>query len=761
MSITADGEAPLIGFKRHLRAATVPGEAVYLTSVRGTVALSGEPMQVLAPLLDGSRTLAEVHTVASRELEAGQLGRILGMLAGANLVGARPRHQVGDDEAAQAFWDLAGLVPTSPALASTVPVVALTALGAVDIRPAAIALSGAGVKVVPSMDGVDPGPEVLQMILCDDYLDPRLQAFNAARLGDGRAWVLAKPTGVDLWIGPFVRPGQGACWECLASRLRAHRRSDLRLRERATGKTGAPPDASLSATRGAALALAALEVSKWFAGWGPENADTIWSLDTLSLRSARHRVERRPQCPACGDPEMISARAHQPIVLRSRPSVACEGNGQRARTTAEVWQRYEHLSDPLIGIMTAIQRDPRCPSFTHSYLSGPNLAHDDASLAALKAGLRQQSGGKGSTELEARVGALCEAVERYSGSRFGDEAVVRGTYRELAADAVHPDECQNFDPRQFASRDEWNAHAGLFQVVAEPFDQDAVIDWTPIWSLSRRRHLLMPTDLLYFGSRRNPSLKATSNGNAAGASIEDAIVQGFLELVERDAVAIWWYNRIRHQAIDLHSFNDPWMSALSQHYRTIHRDVWLLDVTSDLGIPVVAAISRRHDKPAEDIMLGFGAHFDPAIAARRALSELGQLLPAVAQVTSDGSGYGAVDGDLLHWWKNATISSEPYLVPDPTHSPKTAGQFAYQAQGDLREQVYDLVALAARHGLEVLVLDQTRPDIAMPVVKVVVPGLRHFWARLGPGRLFDVPVRQGHLRAPTAYEDLNPTCLFL
>ena len=39
-----------------------------------------------------------------------------------------------------------------------------------------------------------------------------------------------------------------------------------------------------------------------------------------------------------------------------------------------------------------------------------------------------------------------------------------------------------------------------------------------------------------------------------------------------------------------------------------------------------------------------------------------------------------------------------------------------------------------------LVLNQTRPDIGLPVVKVIIPGLRHFWSRFGAGRLYDVPV---------------------
>jgi ribosomal protein S12 methylthiotransferase accessory factor len=63
--------------------------------------------------------------------------------------------------------------------------------------------------------------------------------------------------------------------------------------------------------------------------------------------------------------------------------------------------------------------------------------------------------------------------------------------------------------------------------------------------------------------------------------------------------------------------------------------------------------------------------------------------------------------------------------------------------------------------MELLVLDQTRPDVATPVVKVIVPGLRHVWARYAPGRLFDVPVALGRLLQSTPYEQLNPIPLFV
>jgi len=56
-----------------------------------------------------------------------------------------------------------------------------------------------------------------------------------------------------------------------------------------------------------------------------------------------------------------------------------------------------------------------------------------------------------------------------------------------------------------------------------------------------------------------------------------------------------------------------------------------------------------------------------------------------------------------------------------------------------------------------LVLDLTRPDIGLNVVKVVVPGMRFFWQRFAPGRLYDVPVEMGWLNEPTPESGVNRT----
>jgi len=97
---------------------------------------------------------------------------------------------------------------------------------------------------------------------------------------------------------------------------------------------------------------------------------------------------------------------------------------------------------------------------------------------------------------------------------------------------------------------------------------------------------------------------------------------------------------------------------------------------------------------------------------------------------------------------------------DLTTGPVWAAAAAVPVLGDpldtTRAQVNACVEIARRAGMDFLVLDQTRPDVEVPVVRVIVPGLRHFYRRFGPGRLYDVPVKLGLRDRPLAEHELNP-----
>ncbi|MER6949276.1 TOMM precursor leader peptide-binding protein [Nonomuraea sp. NPDC000554] len=738
-----------------MRVELTSGGSVYLVSPSGTFALSGTHAHAVATLLDGTRTLAEVREALAPTCSSEELGQMLGRLSKANLIGFRHSSQTRDTEA-EAYWDLAGLDGDQVDQAS----VDIVRVGKADAEHVEDACRAMGLS-----RGDGAGAADLSLVFCDDYLDQELDGINTRHLALGRAWLPAVTSGAVHWIGPVFDPKAGPCWSCLAGRLREQRQGESCVR-RELGGTGSvrPPPASLPATRMIGIQLAVLQAAKWLAGERDDLSGVLWTLDTTTLESRRHVVERRPQCPSCGDPKMVAAQARAPIVVRPRLKATSSGpgNGHRSLSAEQVWQRYGHLADPVTGVTGEIRRDSRAPAFVHSYLAGHNRALRSDRLEAARAGLRSRSGGKGAGDIEAKVGALCEAVERYCASRFGDEETVLDTLRGLGPQALHPNDYQLFHSRQFSERERWNASTTPFHQVPEPFDETAAVEWTPVWSLTTGRHRFLPTDVLYFRGDAAPApLWADSNGNAAGSSLEDAILQGFLELVERDAAALWWYNRTRQPEVDLASFGDTWITDLRERYAEVGRRLWVLDLTTDLGIAAMAAISQRVDKPAEDLMLGFGAHFDPHVAVRRALTELGQLLPAVAGAKADGTGYGAADPHLLDWWQTATTAAHAYLLPDPLQSSRRRSDYPYVPRADLCDDIDHVRGLVSRLGSELLVLDQTRPDIGMPVVKVIVPGLRHFWARFAEGRLYDVPVRLGRLGKATSYDELNPIPLFL
>jgi thiazole/oxazole-forming peptide maturase SagD family component len=190
--------------------------------------------------------------------------------------------------------------------------------------------------------------------------------------------------------------------------------------------------------------------------------------------------------------------------------------------------------------------------------------------------------------------------------------------------------------------------------------------------------------------------------------------------------------------------------------------MFVVDLTSDLEIPVFAAWSRSIDPGSEQIVLGFGAHLDARIALLRAVTEMNQMLSYLIQAPVEtGRREHVTDRETVEWLKTATAENQPYLLPAPAVALRTASDYARAWTDDVAEDVRAGQAVVERLGLEMLVLDQTRPEIGLPVVKVIVPGLRHFWARCAPGRLYDAPVRLGWLEKPLGEEDLNPIPMFL
>lgn len=631
--------------------------------------------------------------------------------------------------------------------------VAVKALGSVAASDLIAVLESLQIQVADAGD--------LTVVLTDDYLNLELDKFNQEALKSQSPWILVKPSGTIVWIGPLFNPQKTGCWNCLAQRLRDNRPIEGFIeRQKQISSPLTPPLGFLPSTVQTALGMVATEVFKWIVqGENQQLESNLIAYDAIALQTQNHSFVKRPQCSSCG--EMVNGLTNNPlpVVLEHRQKTFTADGGHRSCSPQETLRKYQHHISPITGVVRELNKIPG-NGLTHNYIAKHHFLSIFDDLASLRQNLGGRSAGKGRTDSQAMASGFCEAIERYSGVFQGDEIREKGSYQQMGDKAIHPNVCMNFSQQQYQNREQWNVECqGWFQKVPEPFDEDRVIDWTPVWSLTYQEFKYLPTAYCYYGYRPDykPDCWADSNGCAAGNTIEEAILQGFMELVERDAVALWWYNCLQKPQIDLDSFDEAYFQSLKQYYQTINRELWVLDITSDLNIPVFAAVTRRSDRSVDDIVLGYGAHFDAKIAISRALTEVNQILPNVLFTKADGSTNYPSSADTLavDWWKTATLSDQPYLVPDESIAAKVSADYSQIASDDLLEDVKLCQQIVENNGLEMLVLDQTRPDIGLHVTKVIVPGMRHMWKRLAPGRLYEVPVKMGWLSEPLTEERLN------
>ena len=705
----------------------------------------------LLPLLDGRHPREEIVTALAGTHAASDVLAAVGALTGKGYV-VSAEH--GMDRGRAAYWSSLG---ASPRWAEQ------------RLAESSIAVEGDDGRLARQLQdsgvSVGNGAPRLTVLVCDDYLAAHLAQVNRRQLDAREPWTLVRPLGMEALFGPVFRAdGKGPCWDCLACRMRSHREAHNFLRNIGGEGAAFKPFAAQPTVLEALYGLIAGELVKWLVlDEAAPIHDRVIAMNIGTFTSSQHGVVRRPQCLACGDEALHRAdRPPVPLRLQASPKTNSNSGGARSVAPEVTLAKYRHLVSPISGVVTWLSRTTdESDSWLHVYWAGSNLGARSRSLGSLRRSLRSKSAGKGSTRAQSEASALCEAVERYSGGCFGDEIRSRNRFVELAkgGEAIHPNYVQLFSDSQLGNAERINASGHPYNFVPPRLDPEAEINWTPVWSLTQRRHRYLPTSMLYsmLAEERGPSdLVADSNGCAAGNTLEEAILQGFYELVERDAFAIWWYNRLRLPAVDLRSFNDDYLASAPNYYARYGRDLWVLDITSDIDIPTFVAVSRRLGAQTEDIIYGAGSHANPHIAATRAVCELNQCLTWLPR-PGGRRGRPAIDDPLaLWWWQTARLADCPWLAPSADEPPRKAPDYSVIESTDTREDVENCRALVEAKGMEFLVLNQTRPDIGMPVVRVIVPGMRHFWARFAPGRLYDVPVSMGRRERPLAEDELNP-----
>ncbi len=740
-------------FKESLYVQVVEPDTVFLVSETDYHLLTSPIYKHLAPLLQEGYTASALTALLSGKVPPAHVKVALNRLEANGYI-----VEIDDDAPASdqtPFWHAA-----TPQTATTFSnlqqkTVAVRAVGMADGQPLHDALASLDLSTGEIGD--------VCVVVTDDYLNEGLAAINQAAMHAKQPWLLTRLVGESVWIGPLFVPDETACWECMAHRIRINRPVETFVQKKRVNKesTFTTARSALNATVSMGANMVATEVAKWVATGDLKHFESEFvTFNTLKLELDSHHVIRRPQCPVCGDSDAYrNDREPAPVQLHPAPK-------DQIPAPDEALARYErNVFDPIVGVVTHLVEAIAIQGLGYGYISVHAFSSLAEDIRGLQRNLQGRSSGKGQTKTQAKLSAIGEAVERYSGVYWKEgEIEVKATYNEMGERAIPPNDVWLYSQQQYDNRLEWNrALKSTYHIVHKPLDPDLELNWVPFWSLTQERFKYLPAYSTYYGHPDTFKVHGScdSNGCAAGPTLEDAVLKGFFELVERDCAALWWYNRLRRPRVDTSTFDMPYVQELEAYYTSINRTLWVLDITADLGIPTFVAVSARTDRDVEDILIGMGVDFDPKVALMRALAEVNQFLSDVFYTNEDGSTHYHMDvEETVEWFKTARLADHSYLVPDDTQPVKTLADFPYRGSHDSREEVETCVRLAEGLGMETFVLNQTRPDIEIAVARVVVPGLRHFWRRLAPGRLYEVPVKMGWLDKPLTEDELNPVSMF-
>ncbi|MEZ7005255.1 TOMM precursor leader peptide-binding protein [Streptomyces sp. AD55] len=576
---------------------------------------------------------------------------------------------------------------------------------------------------------------------------PRVVPVGAAGAGGADTgapdpWAADRPTALvhvsasAVLLGPWGGDGTApACGRCLALRWQRLRSRSERNALETGGPDGPRPAGAWPVPAAHVLDGVAALCEALLRGPRPvppaelaadRALPQVTRLDLATLGVRTYPLLADPLCPDCG-PQAGPRAAHEvpPLSLAARPKP--DPGTYRVRSAFAHPLPTDALANPVCGALgagtwTDVTSSTTAPVAGSAFVRGYAGLHDVT-----------WSGQENSFATSRRL-AFLEGLERYAGTRrrVGHAPVV-GSYEELRADAVDPAECGLYAAGTY--RDD---------PLVDPFDPARPLPWDWGWSLRDERPVLVPSRLVYYSipTAGDNFVFECSNGCAIGGCLEEAVLGGLLELIERDAFLNGWYAAARLPRVDLATVGGTTAAAMAERAALQGYDVHAFDNRIDLAVPAVTVVGVRRDGGPGTLSFAAAASLDPRSAIEGALSEVLSYIPHLARQTGErraeleamADDFTLVrhlkDHPQLYGLPRMSAYARAYLEPAETRSfDETYGDWERGRRprtGDLRDDVALVVDELVRAGHDVIVVDQTSPEqerMGLRTVGTVVPGL--------------------------------------
>ncbi|WP_019615218.1 YcaO-like family protein [Psychromonas ossibalaenae] len=572
----------------------------------------------------------------------------------------------------------------------------------------------------------------LCFILTDSFLNPEI--IN--QLPECEHICLIKVCGEKIWLGPLLSAVNAAEYlTALQSRLK-HNNPTLTLAESLFPEQSlCIPYCEQDRLSDAQLLHITNELSKQLNG----RQDQI-----VIISPAAQRVEYHPVCLADNHQQAFSEQVNSAVKLQNCPVNFNIDGGSRAVAPEQTVASIKPFISPVTGLITHIQVLKECKNdpvkiYSTAFFKTPALKD---SWKLDQSSFVHSCMGKGVSHMQSQASALCEAIERYSSHYQGDEPLHLSVKSKLDKRNYDFQQLVPYSQKQYKNFTDQNHSDSLLKQAAIPY-QDQAVHWLPTWSLSEQQQVYLPLThcLANIPFKDDQFARWHSNGCAAGNTLEEAVLQALFELIERDAVAIWWYNRTPRPEFNM-ALIDPEHFSLLDATLSKEHDFWVLDLTHDIEVPVMVAVGRN--KQTQGLSFGFGCHLQSELAAQRALTELCQLIPIRDQ---NGAPFDF----------NAVVE-HPFLFPG--NFPAVEGD-DFNASGNIKTDIENIVNKLKELDLETLVLNYSREPLPIKAAKVFVPGLCHIWPQLANPRLYQAPVDLGWLESANTEDTINQQALYI
>ena len=327
--------------------------------------------------------------------------------------------------------------------------------------------------------------------------------------------------------------------------------------------------------------------------------------------------------------------------------------------------------------------------------------------------------GKGIGESQAKASAMMEGFERYSAEKQSkdNEDILIGTFNDMS----NPIELESLI---------------LPKSVNINYLKEVKLEWTKMIDIVSEEEYDVPVNLIFhpYIPKNNDVeafVKGNTNGLASGNVLEEAVLHGIFEVVERDAWSIFEITKKNKKEIDLNNIENDSINDILDKFERESVDINLLDITADIGIPTVAASSDDTIlKDAALLTLGVGTHLNPDIAVLRALTEVAQSRATQIHGTREDTaradfmrkaGYERMKKINRHYFEN----NDNLIKLSDIENNSTVS---------IKKDIDTCIEKLNDVGLDkVLFKDLSREEIGVNVVRVIIPNAELY--ALDPSRV--------------------------